>query len=278
MTFDMSEAWRDATAMIKANREVLSVIAGIFFFLPSVASGFAVPGMDALVSDPEAMQAQVLAFYADWGWLLALVALVQTVGYLGMLALLRDRSRPTVGQAINTGLRGLLPAIGTFLLLILGMVLVGVVLGLLIGLMSAALGEAGGAVIGVTLGLGLLVFFVYLAVKLSLWAPVIAIDKVHNPLAVLRRSWRLTKGNALRLFLFYLLLVLVYVVISIVLGLLVGTLALVVGDSAGLIISAIISGLIGAVAAVIYVAVLAAAHRQLSGPWAMAERTSEGAE
>jgi hypothetical protein len=216
----------------------------------------------------------MVAFYSQWGWLFALVFLVQVVGYLAMLALLRDRSRPTVGQAISTGLKGLLPAIGTFLLLIIGMTLVGLVLGLLIGLLSAGVGEAGGAIVGVVLALALLVAFVYLSVRLSLWAPVIAIDKVHNPLQVLRRSWRMTKGHFLRLFVFYLLLVVVYVVISIILGVIFGALALVLGDSVGLIVSAIVSGLIGAVGAVIYVGVLAAVHRQLSGPWAAADRAS----
>ena len=34
MKFDMSEAWRDAVAMMTANREVLLIVAGIFFLLP----------------------------------------------------------------------------------------------------------------------------------------------------------------------------------------------------------------------------------------------------
>jgi len=275
MTFDMSEAWREATAMIKANREVLAIIAGIFFLLPSVAMGFALPDMNAVFSDPEAMQAQVLAFYADWGWLIILMLLVQVAGYLAMLALLRDRSRPTVGQAIGTGLKGLLPAIGSFLVLLLGLVLVGVALSLLAALLSMVLGQTGGVIFGIVLALGLLAFFVYASVKLSLWAPLIAIDKVHNPLQVLRRSWRMTKGNSLSLFVFYLLLAVVYLVISLVLGVIVSALALVLGESAGLIVSAVLTGIIGAVAAVIYVAVLAAVHRQLSSPWSAAERTGD---
>jgi len=275
MTFDMSEAWRDATAMIRANREVLTIIAGIFFFLPSLASGFAVPPMEPMLSDAAAVQAQMVAFYSEWGWLFLLVLLVQVVGYLAMLALLRDRSRPTVGQAIRTGLKGVLPAIGTVLVLIVGLTLVGLALGLLIGLLAAALGETASALVGVVLGFALLVFFVYVSVKLSLWAPVIAIEKVHNPLQVLRRSWRLTKGSTLRLFVFYLLLAVVYMVVSIVLGMVFGALALVLGDTAGVTVGAIVSGLIAAVAAVIYVGVVAGVHRQLSGPWGVADRAGE---
>jgi hypothetical protein len=276
MTFDMSEAWREATVMIKANREVLTIIAGIFVFLPGVLAGFALPEMNASFDNPAAMQAQVLAFYADWGWALLLMVLLQVAGYLAMLALLRDRSRPTVGQAIGAGLKGLLPAIGAYLLFLLAMIPVALVLILVVALLAVVAGEAGSTIVGVVLGMGMAVFFIYALVKLSLWAPVIAIDKVHNPLAVLRRSWRMTKGKSLPLFLFYLLLAVVYVVITIVVGMVAGALALVLGASAGVIVSALLSGFLGAVAAVIYVAVLAAIHRQLSGPWAApVERAKE---
>ena len=275
MTFDMSEAWREATAMIKANREVLTIIAGIFFFLPSVGMGFALPDMNAVFSDPAAMQAQVLAFYADWGWLIVLMLLVQVAGYLAMLALLRDRSRPTVGQAIGIGLKGLLPAIGAYLLFVLATIPVVLVLILVIALLAVVAGETGSAIVGVVAALGLGVFFIYAIVRLSLWAPVIAIDKVHNPLAVLRRSWRMTKGTTLSLFVFYMLLAVVYLVISLVLGMIMGALALVLGESVGLIVSSVLSGVIGAVAAMIYVAVLAAVHRQLSGAWGAAEHTGD---
>ena len=38
MKFDMNAAWREATGMIAANREVLMIVAGVFFLLPSLAS------------------------------------------------------------------------------------------------------------------------------------------------------------------------------------------------------------------------------------------------
>jgi hypothetical protein len=195
MTFDMSEAWREATVMIKANREVLTIIAGIFVFLPGVLTGFALPQMNAVFGDPEAMQAQVLDFYSDWGWALLLLILLQVAGYLAMLALLRDRSRPTVGQAIGAGLKGLLPAIGAYLLFLVAMIAAVLVLILVVALLAVVVGEAGSTIIGIVLAMALMVFFFYALVKLSLWAPVIAVEKVHNPLAVLRRSWRMTRAT-----------------------------------------------------------------------------------
>ena len=129
---------------------------------------------------------------------------------LALLALLRDHSRPTVGEALRRGLVGLLPG-------------------------DRRLHAAGRSALGSSLAVVLVAdrragrrpvaggadrrahrrgrSLIYVLVKLSLSLPVIAIDKVHNPFTALARSWRLTKGNSFRLFLFYLLLFIVYLVI-----------------------------------------------------------------
>jgi hypothetical protein len=264
MKFDMSAAWRDATAMIGANREVLLVVAGIFFFVPSLILTFAVGDLQELaVAEPDDLQQAMLALYAEWGWLFGLVSLATMIGYLALLALLRDHNRPTVGEAIKIGLVGLLPAIGTYIVLVLG-------LGLVVTVLAALAGLTGSAAVGALAVLIIIPVFFYVLVKVSLSGPVIAIEKVYNPFRILARSWRLTKGNSFRLFLFYLLLVVAYFVISIVVGLIVAALVVISGDSIGLMVNALLSGVVGAIAYTVFVAVLAAVHRQLSGPSAAA--------
>jgi hypothetical protein len=264
MKFDMSAAWRDAMTMVSANREVLLVISGIFFFLPSAVLGFAIGDVqEAVLADPENAQKVMLSVYSSWSWLIALVALVTAVGYLALLALLRDHRRPTVGEAIKTGLIGLLPAIGAYLLLTIGL---GLLFAVLVGIAAAI----GSAALGVVLGMIAVILTVYVMVKVSLAGPVIAIDKTYNPIKVLLRSWQLTKGNSVRLFLFYLLLFIAYFVIAIVVSAIVGLLVVVAGSAVGLALNAIVSALISAVVTVIFVAVLAAVHRQLGGPSAAA--------
>lgn len=264
MKFDMSEAWREAMAMITANREVLLIVAGIFFLLPSLALGLSIGELQkSMFADPQNAEAQLYELYAGWWWLLLIVLLAEIVGYLALLALLRDSSRPTVGEALKTGIAGLLPAIGTYILLVLGLSLV---LGLLVGGAMAS-GIGGVAFVAWIVAI---VASVYICVKVSLAGPVIAIDKVFNPVTVLTRSWRLTKGNSVRLFLFYLLLVIVYIVVAAVLGAVIGAVTLAMGASAAQTANGIISGLLSAVFTVIFVAVFAAVHRQLSGPSAAA--------
>jgi MFS family permease len=271
VTFNMSEAWRDATAMMSGNREVLLIVAGLFFFLPSLVLNFAMGDpRNVAVADPQAAEAAVAATYTQWWWLLGLISVVSVVGSLALLALLRDHERPTVAEAIKAGLVGLLPAIGTYVLMALGalliIVLTSAILGPVFGVDSAnpTVGQL------VPIATIALLILIYPAVKFSLSTPVIAIDKVRNPIKILARSWRLTKGNSFRLFLFYFLLGVVYLVVGMVVAIVVGAFNLVAGPGAGLIISALIAGALSAATSVVAVAVIAAAHRQLAGPSAEA--------
>lgn len=264
MKFNMSQAWNEAMAMFNANREVLFVVAGIFFFLPSVLTAMVMPNFqEELLTNPTALEAQMTALYASWGWLLVLLSLASIVGNLALLALLRDHARPTVSEALRAGLKGMLPAIATYILIGMGLA---VVLGVLFAVAFAA-GDAGsGSVVGLLLAVVCAVLFIYAMVKLSLVSPVIALDKVHNPLKVMARSWQLTKGNSFRLFLFYALLFICYLVISMVVGIPLGLLGLATGSTVGLFINGVVGGAISAVVTVVFIAILASVHRQLSGP------------
>lgn len=264
MKFDLGKGWSEAVAMLQGNREVLGIVAGIFFFLPGLLFTLIGPDMNAMFAgfDPDQMEQLMAAFnavYARYWWLFGLLVLTQIIGYLALLALLRDDARPTVGQAIGTGLKALLPAFVTYLLFVLG---VSLALGLLIALFALT-GVAALAVVAV---IACIPLALYLSIKVSLAAPIIAIEKTFNPITVLLRSWRLTKGNSLRLFAFFVLLTVAYVVISAVLGVVLLALVAALGDETGRIVSGIVSGLVGAVATVVMIAVLAAVHRQLAGP------------
>ncbi|MBO9519583.1 MAG: hypothetical protein J7493_16090 [Porphyrobacter sp.] len=256
----MSDAWRDATAMMARNREVLLIVAGLFFFVPSAALGLAMGDLQELmVANPENAFEVMSAFYASWWWLILIMSIASIVGYLALLALLRDHSRPTVGEAIKIGLRGLLTAFAVAILVWLG-------LGILLGLLISISAVAGNSAIAVLVGAAALVLTVYVAVKVSLTGPVIAIEKIYNPIAVLSRGWQLTKGNSLRLFMFYLLLFVAYIVIATVLSVISGVLTIALGPDLGSAVNAVVSGAFSAVVSVVFVAVIAAAHRQLSGP------------
>ncbi|MDZ4275254.1 MAG: amino acid permease, partial [Erythrobacter sp.] len=117
----------------------------------------------------------------------------------------------------------------------------------------------------VLVGIVLAVAGVYVFIKFSLIAPVIAIEGVRNPITALARSWRLTKGNSLRIFTFFILL---FLTIGIIAALVTGIFAVVFSafDSQ---VASIGNGLVSAVInsglTVLFLVVVAAIHRQLAG-------------
>ena len=123
MKFDMSAAWNEAVRLMSGNRDVLLVVAGVFFFLPNVifmlvfsSQLSAIEAAQASNPDPKAVWQAMMGFYGEIWWMILLMAVVQGIGMLGLLALLSDRSRPTVGEALKTGTKLLLPYIGAQLL------------------------------------------------------------------------------------------------------------------------------------------------------------------
>ena len=270
MKFDMGAAWNEAVAMMAANREVLAIVAGIFFFLPSLLMAIFGPDLNAMMagdmSTPDQVERlgeEVMAAYSNSWWIVVLTTLAQMVGYISLLALLRDKGRPTVGEAIAMGAKGLLPSIAAYLIVTLGLSVMFVA----IVALAAAFGSETLAVFSVLIAS---VVMVYAMIKFSLAAPVIAIEKVTSPITVLKRSWSLTKGNSFRILLFFMLIMIVYMVISIVAGMVLAGLIAALGSEAGKLVQGVVGGLLGMVATVVVVAVLAATHRQLSGASASA--------
>lgn len=271
MKFDSNLAWKEASSAVAANRDVLLALVGVFFLLPSLAFALLMPAPQAQPgATPEQAMALTQAYYLSAMPYLIPMTLVQAAGTLGLLSLFTDRRRPTVAEAIKLGFIGLLPYVGAQLLLGLGF---GIVFGLLGGI-AVATGVKALVVIVIVL---IVVGVAYTGIKTSLAAAVIMVDGVRNPVAALRRSWALTKGNSLRLGLFYLLLGVVFVVIITIIMAIVGLLAtMLAGGESARVIAAVVSSALGAVMTLYFVAAVAAAHRQLAGP--SPERVSQAFE
>lgn len=270
MQLNLGHAWTEATSMLNSNRDTIAVLAGLFFFLPYFALAIfapdavnpapveAPPGTDpevALRASMEAIQAQ----YAD-NWLAFLVLFViQFVGSLAVLALLSDRGNPTVGEALQAGVRGMPSYLAT---LVLSAVLAGVV----VGVPFALIGFIAPPAVMIIIGIALMVGMLYLFVKFLLIAPVIAIEGELNPVKVLQRSWALTKGNSFRLVAFLILLFIAVGVVSTLVAAVFGFVFAAFSPSIENIGNGLITSLINAVVGSLFLAVYAAIHRQLAGP------------
>ena len=269
MKFDSNRAWSEGIAAVSANREVLLAVAGVFFLLPGLASVLFLSDfqadMMANFRDPAATERIMKGMTGPVVGFGLISFLLQSIGYLAMLALLTDRTRPTVGEAIRGAIKALPTVIGAALLFFFGYMMAVVVLAALAGALSKVAGL--GALVAI-LVVGLIGGVVYAMIKLSLILPVIVIDRVHNPLAALVRSWQLTRGNSLRLLGFYLLLGIAYLVLLLVVSMIsMALVALIAGQGKiTMLIGGAISGAVGAVASALFTAILAAIHRQLAGP------------
>ncbi len=260
MTFDSNSAWQHAAAAIRANREVVFALSGVFFLLPSLAFSLLFPQPEPPAgADEAAMLKFASAYYAQALPAMIPLIILQAAGMLGLLTLLTDRTRPTVGQAIRTGFTALLPFLAAQILAALALMLLLVAVTVVLGLTGSKTIAGAGTML-------VLVAALYVWVRISLTAPVIAVEGVRNPVAALKRSWALTRGQALRMFLFYFLIVLVFtIVLAIVLALAGIVLALVLPANLATIVGAVISAGLGSAMMLMLVAALAATHGQLSG-------------
>jgi hypothetical protein len=107
MRFDGNLAWQQAVRLCSANKELLLVLAGVFFFLPGVTSAFFLSGLQeqmmrdvaaANQQDPRAVLQALGGIYTQIAPYIALLLLVQTVGMMAMMALLTDRRGPPWGR------------------------------------------------------------------------------------------------------------------------------------------------------------------------------------
>ncbi len=262
MKFDLDTAWKDTTRLLRGSLGLLAVIAGVFYFLPYFAAVLWIPGLAELSSgqidtSSAAMEARMNELLSGYWWALLLLFILQSVGLLAMLALLRRRARPTVAEALKIGAR----SVWTYLA---ASILAGFAISLLIILLISvpvAIGLSALAVIG-----GILAFVggIYLFTKLSIVSPVIAIDGELSPIRSLRRAWRLTKGNSLRIFFFYFLLFIAYLVISTIISMLISLIFALGGAEAQLFGEAFNGAFMNTLAALLFACVLASVHAQLT--------------
>ena len=262
MKFDLDTAWKDTTRLLRDGFGLLAVIAGVFYFVPYFAAVLWIPGLAELSSgqidtSSAAMEAQMNELLAGYWWALLLLFILQSIGFLTMLALLRRRAKPTVAEALQIGVK----SVGTYLAASL---LAGFAIGLLVLLLisvPAAIGLNIAVAIG---GILALVGSIYLFTKLSIVSPVIAVEGELSPVRSLVRAWKLTKGNSIRMFFFYFLLFIAYLVISTIVSMVISLVFALGGAETQLFGQALNSALMNALAAILFTCILASVHAQLA--------------
>ncbi|MFY7838504.1 MAG: hypothetical protein ACOVQ0_19705 [Novosphingobium sp.] len=257
---DSTLAWKSATRLVSANRDMLMAIAGVFFLLPSLAFSVFVPEPQMPPgTPPRAMMEMLTEAWTASLPLLVIVTLLQMAGTVTMLIVMTDRTRPTVGQAIHRGFLALGPYV-------LAQIIVGGALGTGFLLLVSAAALTGQQAIAAVVIIGAFIAMIWSSLRMALVAPVLAIEAERNPINALKRSWALTSGNSGRLLAFFVLAGLLFAVVYGLAMMLVGVVLVLTTDgSVQQVLTAAVSSSITAGALVYFVAMLAAVYRQLAG-------------
>lgn len=262
MTFDMNRTWAQSLAMVRANWQYLSLIAGVFFLLPNLVLVIAMPDMMGMLigpgGDPDQMAEQLAAQMGPLMLVVLVAALFSMLGYGAMVALLGP-SRPTVGEALAAAWRAFPVLLGTLAVGIIGYSAVVILGALAVGLIGAVLAMVVGQAVAATIGVIVLIAVLFaLALRFVLVVPAVMLEGERNPLSAFKRSWHLTRSARRRLVTFFFLLMIAYLVISMLLF-------SVVGLFGNLFVTGLINGVAGAAVAVVLTAILVSLWEQLSG-------------
>ena len=255
-SLSISEAWNESAAFVRREAQLVLPIAFLLI---------ALPGALMQASMPVPVPGQL----PEPGWWLALLPVAITLALIGNIAisLLALRAGTSVGESLQRGARRFIYLLAAGLLVGLGLVVVALPLILLAGLGAAATGNpAFGALLALAV---LLPVMMLLWIRLFLMTPVAAVEEI-GPIAIVRRSWSLTKGHWPKLLGFLLLLVVVVLIVSMAVAAIGGILIVLVagpphpGSLAAWLIL-ILSALVQSLLSTIFAVMIARIYAQLSG-------------
>lgn len=226
----ISRAWEETRAVLASDGKLIGTVALAMFVLP---------GLLLNVAMPQARSAAEMPAPGLWIVIGIVAVLISLVGQLSMIRLAMG-PHVSVGEAISHGARRLLPYVGSALLWMVPFMLVGGVL--LAVIQKDPEHPSGGAAIGLLL---LTVLGTYLAIKFILASAVASAEPVGS-IAILQRSWALTRGNWWRLFGFLLIFALGAVALIVAVGAVAGLLAkLLFGDVSPLSLGGLLVSVVG---------------------------------
>ena len=249
----ISKAWDETRQVLARDGSLLTTIALALFVLPGVIS-------DVVTPPAPAGQLPIMGY---WTVLTAVALFIALAGQLAVIRLAIG-SRLTVGEAIRHGARRAPAYLAATLRWVLPFVIVVVLLaGKVVGQLPTASPMAALAL----LVLSCVVLF--LAIRLMMTSPVASAEPV-GPVAILLRSWELTRGHWLRLFGFFLLFLIGAVIAIVAVSAVSGILAqLIFGGveplTVGALFVALIIQIVSAAVSVLLMVMLARIYVQLGG-------------
>lgn len=235
MKFSYSEVWADTVAMLKAHGSLIAALAGVFYFLPTLLTGYFLPQPSPSESNP--FGPMIDYFRTNWHWLV-LGNIINMVGAIAIYRLLLGERGQTVGGAIAAAL----PILPFYFLMSI--------------------------ITNFSILFGLFLFVVpglYLLGRLFLASPVLVAQTPRNPIAAISGSWGLTRGHGWAVAGLIVIVALVGLLLSFVVTAVLGGVLLIVGGREGIgeVLLLILSSAASTALAVVLVVLVAAIYRAL---------------
>lgn len=184
-------------AVFFAIQSVGSMVLGIVFAIFGAAGAASMGGG---LEDPSAftgMSIGLIIFMVLFYGAYLVLMLAQNAAMVTLASPLEEAS---FGTAMGRGFKSALPFFGITVLLLIAYVAIAALVVALAGVAGIG-GGAAGSIIGGILFLLLMPVMVYLGCRMMVLVPVVAVDQVFNPAAAIRRSWAVTEGRVLGIFL-----------------------------------------------------------------------------
>jgi len=202
-------------AVFFAIQMVGSMVLGIVMAVMGAAGAV---GIGAGLDDPAAITGMGIVFILFMVLFYGAYLVLMLAQQAAMVTIASPLEEPSFGTAMVRGFKSVLPFVVISLILGAGYVALAAVVFAVAGVASLGGGTTGGLV-----GLVLLLLFmpgvIYIACRMAVLVPVVAVDQVFNPIAAIRRSWAVTRGRVFGIFLAMLALgVLTLVVFGLPLG------------------------------------------------------------
>jgi hypothetical protein len=248
----ISNAWDESKAIIARDGKLFVTIALALLLLPGVVSDLVTPAAPKGQPFPEP---------GPWMAVMFVAVIISAAAQLALISLAVG-SRMTVGQAIGHGAKRVPSYIAASLIWVLPFAIVFAALWPMIQPPEPSGGAALGALV-------LIPVFLFIYVRL-LMASAVASNEGAGPIAILTRSWNMTKGNWWRLFGFLLLFGITWfilvIAVSAVAGLVATALLGGMGEmSVGALLVSLLTRVVSTCVWVLFAVMLARIYVQLSG-------------
>ncbi len=252
----IGRAWEETKAFIARDKRLLVPLALGLIVLPTAIVGLVAPGAQIGGADKNVTGAALTLADALIGLVAQLTVVRLALGFSGSL-----------GQAMALAARRLWVLLSAMLILVLPFVLLSVTVG---GFIDPKSGGVASGPRGVAALLLLVVIgaFIWLAVRLLL-VSVVVMAEDQGPVALLKRSFAITRGHFWRLLAFVLLILSAFLALIVAVGAVGAALVTAVfgapdAMTVGALIVGLLTGAIQAGVAVVYVAMLSRIYAQLA--------------